>query len=140
MRSAPRAALRFDGAPAFRAPVEPAPSFRQQLQGVRAINLHEYVVGQVESVDVPTPLPRRVRWVLKVLVRGLEKTKVEPVHPSVREKIGSEQDAIGEAQEEAPRGIGLPAKLRRTGADINVHIRVRVQEPRNIFKILGTLG
>src|SRR5262245_55010307 len=49
----------------------------QYPQRVVAIDAPEDVVRQEQSIDIPAPLPRRVRRIFEVLVRRLQEPEVQ---------------------------------------------------------------
>src|SRR5579883_1702745 len=88
-------------------------SHMKQAIRVAVIHAAQYVVGKIDSVDVPAALPadgaRRVR---EVLVRGFQEAEVRPVHLGGRRKaIQSKQDAIRVPFEESPSRVGLAAQF-----------------------------
>src|SRR4051812_28919156 len=75
---------------------------------VLVIDFCQYIVGQVEAVDRPAALGRDgAQAVAEIFVVGFEKAVVDLVAFDLGRGIHPEEDAVGVAQEEAARRVGL---------------------------------
>src|SRR5436190_9661344 len=85
--------------------------------GVAVINLFQRLVGQEQAVDPPATLAGRLlRTVAEILVVGFQKAVVQLVGRQAGAGIDPEQNAVGVAQEEAPRSVRLAAQLGQARA------------------------
>src|SRR5687768_1160197 len=82
------------------------PSAAQEPERVVAVDAAQHLVGQAEAVNLPAPLPRRVRGVVEILVRRFEKAEVEPVHLLLGDEVRAEEDAVAVVDEELARRVG----------------------------------
>src|SRR5690606_10248822 len=109
----------------------------QGLLRVAEVDLFERVWRQEQAVDVPATLARHAAQATgKVLVVGFQEAIVAPVPGRVRAHVGAKQDAIGVLQEEAPRGVGLPAQLANAGADVHVEVGAAVEHSTDPGQVL----
>ena len=103
-----------------------------------AIDLAQDVVGQADAVDLPATLAgHRLGGVVERLVARLEQPVVDRVQVGVRGHVHAEQDAVRVAQEEVARGVRLAAELPETRGDVDVEVRVRVEQPTDERQVLG---
>lgn len=63
-----------------------------------------------------------------------------PVHLLIGHEVRAEEDSVGVLDKELAGGIGLPAQLCRTRADVNVKVYVLVEPAAYLRKVLGALA
>src|SRR5580704_15688415 len=102
-------------------------SLRQQTEGILSVHLAQNLVGQIDTVDLPTALPRCMGRIVKVLIGCFQKPEIEPVHGFFRYQVGAKQDAILEPVEQGASGIGLPPEFRGPCADVEENIGMVLQ-------------
>src|ERR1051325_6411214 len=66
----------------------------QQPQCILTINAAQHIIRQIEAVNLPASLPRGVRGIIEIFVRGFKKTKMQPIHLKLRHQVGAEENAV----------------------------------------------
>ena len=61
---------------------------------------------------------------------------MDRVHVRVRRQVRAEQDPVRVAQEECPRRVWLAAELADPRGDVDVEVRVRVEQPADEPEVL----
>src|SRR5215207_8008189 len=116
------------------------PSAAPESERVVAVDAAQHPVGQAEAVNLPAPLPRRVRGVVEILVRRLKKAEVESVHLLLGDEVRAEENAVAVVDEELARRVGLAAEFGGARADVHVKVRVLFEPARDLREALGALG